>query len=82
MKDLTEYIVKEIVSNKDAVVVEESRNGQFVDLYLSVDPEDMGLVIGKAGQNIKAIRRLLGIRAGSEGVRVNIKIKEPSQEAA
>lgn len=77
MKDLVEYIVKGIVSNPEAVAVDEQNSGGEVLLLLSVDTKDMGIVIGRAGQTIKAIRKLLAVRAMAEGVRVNLQISEP-----
>jgi uncharacterized protein len=77
MKDLVNYIVKQIVQNKDAVTIEEESQDGNVNLLLSVDPQDMGIVIGKSGQTIKSIRRLLTIRAMTENVRVNLSLVEP-----
>lgn len=77
MKDLIEYIVKQIVNNPDAVVVEEIEDNGLTNFTLSVDPADMGIVIGKAGQTIKAIRKILLIRAMAENKRVNLQILEP-----
>ncbi len=78
MKDLVEYIAKSIVSKPDAVIVEEKETEPgVVELTLTVDPEDMGLIIGKGGQMIKAIRRLLTVRAMAEQVRVNLALAEP-----
>lgn len=90
MKDLVEYIAKQIVTNPDAVVVDEQigEDGS-VFLTLTVDPVDMGLVIGKGGQTIKSIRKLLIVRAMGENKRVNLQLFEPegsrptrSEEAA
>ena len=77
MKDLVDYIAKNIVSKPEAVVIEETSNEGEVNLLLTVDTSDMGLVIGKGGQMIKAIRRLLTVRAMSENVRVNLQLNEP-----
>jgi len=77
MNELVEYIVKSIVTKPEAVSVkEESDNGE-VRLLLTVDPTDMGLVIGKAGQTIKSIRKLLTVRAMAEDVRVFLQLVEP-----
>lgn len=78
MKDLVDYIVKKIVTNPDAVLVEEKEDAGEINLLLKVDPSDMGLVIGKGGQMIKAIRRLLTVRAMNESVRVNLQLDEPA----
>ncbi|EKD90607.1 MAG: hypothetical protein ACD_30C00112G0048 [uncultured bacterium] len=77
MKDLVEYIVKSLVTKPDGVSVEETNSEEGVNLLLKVDPEDMGLVIGKAGQTIKAIRRLVLIRAMADNIRVNLELNDP-----
>lgn len=77
MKDLVEYIVKQIVKNPDDVIIVEENAEGNVNLTLTVNPEDMALVIGKSGQTIKAIRRILTIRAISDNVRVNLQLSEP-----
>jgi uncharacterized protein len=77
MKDLLEYIVKSLVNNPEGVNIDEYSEGGSVNLTLTVDPADMGLVIGKGGQTINAIRKLLTVRAISENVRVNLQLAEP-----
>ena len=77
MKDLVEYIVKQIVSNPDDVLVEEQRSEEGVNLLLTVNPADMGMVIGKAGQTIKSIRKLVTIVAMNENVRANLQLNDP-----
>ncbi len=77
MKDLLEYIVKNLVTNPDAVVVDEQKDSGNVNLTLTVDPKDMGLIIGKGGQTIHALRKLLTVRAIAENVRVNLQLNEP-----
>lgn len=80
MKDLVEYIVKSLVTNPEGVLVEEKNSEEGINLLLTVDQADMGLVIGKAGQTIKAIRRLVLIRAMSEGLRVNLELKDDNRK--
>ena len=77
MKDIVEYIVKNIVSNPDKVLVDETKNDGEVYLNLIVHPDDMGIVIGKNGQTIQALRRLLTVRAMGENVRVSLQLGEP-----
>lgn len=74
MKELVEYIVKQIVTLPDQVQVEESYSGSEVVLSLKVADEDMGIVIGKKGQTIRSIRKLLSVRAMNDGVRVNLNL--------
>ena len=56
-KDLLEYLVKNLVTNPDKVVVrEEQKEDSKLMLHLSVDSSDMGRIIGKEGRIIRAIR--------------------------
>lgn len=77
MKDLLSFIVTSLVTNPEAVQIEERKQNGTIDLNLTVDPKDMGLVIGKNGQTIRAIRKLLTVRAIAENVRVNLQLVEP-----
>lgn len=74
MKDIVDYLVKQFVTNPDAVEVNEEVQEGFVNVTLKVAPEDMGITIGKSGQTIKAIRRLLTIKAIADNVRVNLEL--------
>lgn len=80
MKDLLEYIVKSLVSKPDSLQIEETNEGDIVNFNLTVDPEDMGLIIGKNGQTIRAIRKLLVTRALAENQ--NLAVRLNLQEAA
>lgn len=77
MKDLLDYIVKSLVSKPEAVSINEEKNNGGVILTLTVDPSDMGLIIGKSGQTIRAIRKVLTVRAIAENVRINLQLNEP-----
>lgn len=79
MQELLEYIVKNLVSKPDEVKIEQISEDGVVNFNLTVSPDDMGLIIGKSGQTIRAIRRLLVARAMAEGnVRVNLNLQEIS----
>lgn len=78
MKDLLSYIVTSLVTKPESVSIDERNQDGNVDLNLTVDPSDMGLVIGKGGQTIRAIRKLLTVRAIAENVRVNLTLVEPA----
>ena len=77
MKDLLNFIIISLVTKPEAVFVDEQTVDGNVNLILTVDPSDMGLIIGKGGQTIRAIRKLLTVRAIAENVRVNLQLTEP-----
>ena len=78
MNELLSYIVSNLVTKPEAVSIDEQSDSGNINLILSVDPSDMGLIIGKSGSTIRAIRKLLTVRAISENVRVNLTLAEPS----
>jgi len=74
MKELLEFIVKSLVTNPDAVNITENAQEGTIDYKLEVSPDDMGLIIGKKGQTIRAIRKLLTVRAIAENIRVSLEL--------
>ena len=76
MKQTLEFIVKNLVDNKEDVVIEEREDGNFVHLIVTVNPEDMGKVIGRNGKIATAIRVLMRSLAKNQNKRVAVKICE------
>src|SRR3569833_1136786 len=69
-----EYVVKSLVSNPDAVKVERRIDEKGVLLELTVDPEDLGRVIGKRGATAQSLRTLLRALGTKNDARYNLKI--------
>lgn len=46
-------------------------------INLTVNPEDMGQIIGRQGATAKSIRTLLRVIGARNNARVNLKINEP-----
>jgi len=69
-----EYIVKSLVGHPDAVVVERTIDEKGVLLELTVDPEDIGRVIGKRGSTAQSLRALLRALGTKNEARYNLKI--------
>ena len=76
-KDFLEYVVKSIVDHPDDVEVDRKVDEMGVLLSLTVNPEDMGEVIGRSGNTAKSLRTLLRIVGLRSNARVNLKILEP-----
>ena len=76
-QEFVEYVVKELVDNPDKVVITRTVDDRGVLLELSVDPSDMGKIIGKAGATAKSIRTLLRVLGAKDDARYNLKISEP-----
>ncbi|MFA6981662.1 MAG: KH domain-containing protein [Patescibacteria group bacterium] len=76
MREFIEYLVKQMVSKEEAVEVTEDKQDTQVSIFIRVDPEDMGMVIGKEGKNIRGIRALAKAKAIKDNIRVNVELIE------
>ena len=72
------FVLDAIVEDKDQLSIEGQVDDLGVLLTVKVSDRDMGKLIGKAGQTIKALRTLLRIVGGNANQRVNLKVLEPS----
>ena len=68
-------MARAIVDHPEKVSVSETETEEGILLTLSVDEEDMGMVIGKHGKIAKAIRSLIKAAAGNTHKKVNVEIK-------
>lgn len=73
-QQFVEYIVKSLVGNPDAVSIKRTIDEKGVLLELTVDPEDLGRVIGKRGATAQSIRSLLRALGTKNEARYNLKI--------
>jgi predicted RNA-binding protein YlqC (UPF0109 family) len=69
-----EYVVKSLVGKPDAVKVDRRVDEKGVLLELTVDPEDLGRVIGKRGATAQSLRTLLRALGTKNDARYNLKI--------
>ncbi len=74
MKKFVEFLVQSLVKAPQNVVVDELHDGNSYRYSVSVDPADMGLIIGKGGRTINSIRLLAKAKAIKEGVWVDIQL--------
>ncbi len=73
MKDILETIIKNLVSDKEAVSIQEIEGEKSVIFEIKVAENDMGKVIGKEGRVAKAIRTIIKAVAAKEEKRVTIE---------
>lgn len=75
--DFLRYVLESIVEDKDALVIDSKIDELGILLTVQVGDADMGKLIGKGGQTVKALRTLLRILGGNSQQRINLKILEP-----
>jgi predicted RNA-binding protein YlqC (UPF0109 family) len=75
MKELLEYLARQLVDEPDGVEVEQfDEDDGTVVLELAVADDDYGKVIGKGGRTANALRTVVKAAAVKEGRRVLIDI--------
>ena len=79
-QQFVEYIVKTLVNNPDKVSVERKIDERGVLLMLTVDPEDVGRVIGRRGVTAQALRVLLRALGTKQEAHYNLKIVNSDEE--
>jgi predicted RNA-binding protein YlqC (UPF0109 family) len=80
MKDTLQFIVSSIVDNPDAVSIDEQQVDGITNLTITVDPNDIGKVIGKEGKVIRSIRNIMKIKAIKLGLRINVTIADSEKK--
>jgi predicted RNA-binding protein YlqC (UPF0109 family) len=73
-QQFVEYIVKSLVEHPEDVVVDRIVDEKGVLLTLTVDPEDLGRVIGRRGVTAQSLRTLLRALGTKNSARYNLKI--------
>lgn len=75
-------VLESIVEDLGELKVESVRDELGILITVSVSDRDMGKLIGKGGQTIKALRILLRLIGGQQNERINLKVLEPATESA
>lgn len=66
IKELITFIVQKVVLHPDKIEVLVETNDDKTQVSISADEKDIGRLIGKDGQTIKAIRMLVNTVSQSE----------------
>lgn len=74
MRDLVLWLARQLVEDREAVRVEAIERDRSTVFELSVDPDDLGRVIGRGGRTAKAFRTVLDAAARSQGKRAVLDI--------
>ena len=73
MKEMLETIVKSLVTDLDAVSINEVNGEKNVIFEVKVAQNDMGKIIGKEGRIANSIRTIMKAVATKENKRINIE---------
>ena len=76
-QDFLEYIIRSLVEFPDAVSTSHRQDDMGILIRLSVDPSDMGKIIGRDGNMANAIRTIMKAYGYKHRANISIKVTEP-----
>ena len=76
MKSLLEFILLRMVEHPEDLEINEVEEMGLTIYKLKLHPDDIGRVIGRAGNVIKAIRKLAQVRAVKDHLRIRVVLQE------
>lgn len=77
MEEFLEYVMRRLVEFPEELVLTRAESGRKVTFHVRMRQTDVGRVIGRHGQTIKAIRNLVNASAQRHGQRAFVQIVEP-----
>ena len=72
MRELVEFLCRELVDDPDAVEAEETRDARGMLIRVRVADGELGKVIGRGGRTAKAIRTLVRAAATRQGIQAAV----------
>ncbi len=72
--EFLQYLIENMVSHPEDIKIERKEDELWVLLTLSVNKEDMWIVIGKAWNNINSIRSILRLLWMKINKKINLKV--------
>ena len=64
------------ITGNEVEVSEETNGDGFITFSVSIPKDKVGMVIGKGGKTINAIKNILKVRAIRENVHVDVQVNE------
>jgi len=74
--EFLQYLVENIVENPSDIVIEKVDDEMGTLLTLSVHTDDMGIIIGKKGNTVNALRSILRLQGMKMGKKITLKVLE------
>ena len=74
MQDILQFILKNITTVPEDIKIEVQEEEGTSNYIVTVNPADVGRIIGKEGKVIKAIRTIMRVIAIQRGVHIRISV--------
>ncbi len=68
------FLIEAIVEHRDDIQIEHTQDELGTLLTLKVHTDDMGIIIGKKGSTINALRSVMRLMGMKLGKKINVKV--------
>ncbi len=75
-----ELVLRDLLDEPDLMELKRTEDDLGVLLEVKVSEGDMGKLIGKGGQTVKALRILLRLIGAKQNKRINLKVLDPEAQ--
>lgn len=72
--ELVRFLITSLVDAPDSVTIQERHDGTMTIFEISLEPDDVGKVIGRKGRIIKAIRTVVRAAGGAGGEHFDVEV--------
>jgi predicted RNA-binding protein YlqC (UPF0109 family) len=77
---LLQFLVGKVVSHPDSVQISRVETPQTDLFYLTVDPNDLGRLLGREGKTVESIRTMVDLAAARHGKSAIVDVIEPERK--
>lgn len=81
MKEFVEYIIKNLVDNPNSVDIQCFEGDRGIIVEIRVAQSDVGKIVGRHGNTIKALRTIISSVSARLGKHVRLELVEPETPA-
>jgi len=80
MKRLVETITEYLVDYKEDIIVDISEGSEVLVIEVSVNPKDIGKIIGRKGVTADSFRTILGCAGAKQGKKTVLQILDSKKK--
>ena len=80
MKDFIKMLIVSIVEYPQDIQIEQSTDDAGEFYQVRVNKKDMGMLIGKGGEHISAIKLIVKLAGFRQNKKVFVKVEEPEKK--
>jgi len=75
LRECLEYVIGSLIEHKDQVSITQTQEGHRLVFDVRLHPDDVGLLLGRQGHTVKALRNVMAAAAAREELKVALRVE-------